>query len=58
MPFDLPAITTLCHRWFITRLLLYGSILRADFTAASDIDILVETATVSKPGKTIEVERS
>lgn len=35
-------IAAFCHRHRIKKLSLYGSILREDFTASSDIDVLVE----------------
>jgi predicted nucleotidyltransferase len=35
------AVRDLCRRWKIKRLALFGSVLRDDFTADSDIDILV-----------------
>jgi len=50
IPFDTAAIAALCRRWFITRLLLFGSILRDDCNAASDIDILVEFEPGHTPG--------
>lgn len=37
-PADLEAF---CQRWDIAELLLFGSILRDDFSASSDIDILI-----------------
>jgi predicted nucleotidyltransferase len=30
-----------CHRWKITELALFGSVLRDDFTPQSDVDVLV-----------------
>ncbi len=41
---DIPAgtIAEFCHRHHITRLALFGSILRDDFGPDSDVDILVE----------------
>lgn len=41
---DIPLqdIAELCQRWHIRRLSLFGSVLRDDFRAESDIDILVE----------------
>ncbi len=41
---DIPddAIADLCRRYKVARLSLFGSILRDDFDAASDIDFLVE----------------
>jgi uncharacterized protein len=35
-------LEALCQRWKIKRLWLFGSILRNDFHAGSDIDLLVE----------------
>ena len=35
-------LQTLCERWKIKRLWLFGSALRDDFTAESDIDLLVD----------------
>jgi predicted nucleotidyltransferase len=40
--FPVGAINELCRRYGAQRLSLFGSILRDDFTDASDIDILVE----------------
>lgn len=37
-------IEQFCHRWRITELALFGSILRADFRPDSDVDILVTFA--------------
>lgn len=47
MPLDptklpLQAITAFCRRHSIVRLALFGSALRADFSSASDVDVLVE----------------
>ena len=35
-------ISALCQQWHISKLSLFGSVLRDDFTPTSDIDILVE----------------
>jgi len=35
------AVAKLCRRWKIKRLSLFGSVLRDDFGAESDIDVLV-----------------
>jgi uncharacterized protein len=35
-------IAEFCRRWKIAELSLFGSVLREDFSAASDIDVLVE----------------
>ena len=39
---DARALTTLCGQWGIRRLSLFGSVLRSDFRADSDVDVLVE----------------
>ena len=41
-------VSEFCRRHHIRRLALFGSVLRDDFTAESDVDVLVEFA----PGKT------
>ena len=38
----LPKITAYCQQQPIRRLSLFGSVLRADFTSESDVDMLVE----------------
>jgi len=43
-------IRTFCQKHHIQRLSLFGSILRADFDAESDIDLLVEFAPAYKVG--------
>jgi hypothetical protein len=35
------SLAPFCHRWRIRELSLFGSVLREDFTAASDVDVLV-----------------
>jgi uncharacterized protein len=45
---DREQVADFCRRHHITRLSLFGSVLRDDFTAESDVDVLVEFA----PGKT------
>ena len=49
-PIDLPKakINQICQHYNISKLSLFGSVLRHDFTTESDIDILVEF----EPGKT------
>ena len=37
------ALAAVSERWAITRVRLYGSVVRDDFTADSDIDVLVDT---------------
>lgn len=34
-------IAEFCHRWKIQELALFGSVLREDFEASSDVDVLV-----------------
>ena len=40
----------LCRRWHIRRLSVFGSVLREDFTPASDVDVLVEFDPGHVPG--------
>jgi hypothetical protein len=44
LPIDLPVdeLRAFCERNPVRRLALFGSALRSDFTAASDVDLLVE----------------
>lgn len=43
-------LSVLCQRWHIDQLSLFGSVLRDDFTADSDIDVLVEFEPGFTPG--------
>lgn len=43
-------ITEFCHRRHIRKLSLFGSVLRDDFSPASDIDVLVEFEQGKTPG--------
>jgi uncharacterized protein len=43
-------LSNLCQRWHIDKLSLFGSVLRDDFTADSDIDVLVEFESGFTPG--------
>lgn len=47
---DLEAIAEFCRKHHIRKLSLFGSALRDDFTAQSDIDILVEFIPGRGPG--------
>jgi len=38
------AMAEFCHRWKITELALFGSVLRKDFGPESDVDVLVTFA--------------
>lgn len=48
---DIPSddIAAFCQRWQITRLALFGSVLRDDFGPDSDIDVLVKFAETARP---------
>ncbi len=50
--FDVPieAVSDFCRRHHIRRLALFGSVLREDFSAQSDIDVLVEFEPGHTPG--------
>jgi len=39
---DREKIAEFCQRWRVSRLALFGSVLRSDFRSESDIDVLVE----------------
>lgn len=43
-------LSALCQQWHIDKLSLFGSVVRDDFTADSDIDILVEFEPGFTPG--------
>ena len=44
------AIADFCRRWRVTKLSLFGSVLRDDFSGESDIDVLVEFEPGGVPG--------
>jgi uncharacterized protein len=44
IPLDRDQIESFCRRWKITELSLFGSVLREDFRADSDVDVLVTFA--------------
>jgi len=44
------ALAAVCERWAIARVRLYGSAVRDDFTADSDIDVLVDTSADERLG--------
>lgn len=50
IPIDHRAISDFCRRHHVRRLALFGSVLRDDFTPASDVDVLVEFADGHIPG--------
>ena len=41
LPIDNKKIADFCNRWKITEFSLFGSVLREDFRADSDVDVLV-----------------
>jgi predicted nucleotidyltransferase len=43
-------LVALCRRWHLTELTFFGSVLREDFTDASDIDVIVDFAPGHVPG--------
>jgi uncharacterized protein len=58
---DRDAVSAFCRRHHIARLALFGSVLRDDFAADSDVDVLVEFQPGHVPGldfMTIEREFS
>ena len=55
---DREAVSAFCQRHHITRLALFGSVLRDDFRADSDVDVLVEFLPGHIPGlRFITIER-
>lgn len=50
IPIDRAAISEFCQRHRIARLALFGSVLRDDFSAQSDVDVLVEFEPGHIPG--------
>ena len=47
---SIPQIKQLCHKYYINKFALFGSVLREDFTSNSDIDVLVEFQPEHTPG--------
>src|ERR1700680_2678053 len=47
---DREAVAAFCRRHYITRLALFGSVLRDDFRPDSDVDVLVEFQPGHVPG--------
>ncbi len=52
LPINVPTLIVqqFCQRYHIQKLSLFGSVLREDFTAESDVDILVEFDPANIPG--------
>jgi hypothetical protein len=44
IPIDRDRVAEFCSRWKIKKLALFGSVLRDDFAAESDVDVLVTFA--------------
>ena len=44
LPLPLGEIEAFCHKWQIEELSLFGSVLREDFSADSDVDVLITFA--------------
>ena len=44
IPLPVADIGQFCHRWKVAELALFGSVLREDFDADSDVDVLVSFA--------------
>jgi predicted nucleotidyltransferase len=44
IPLPRDQITAFCHKWHITELAVFGSVLRNDFRPESDVDVLVSFA--------------
>jgi len=55
---DRDAVSAFCRKHFITRLALFGSVLRDDFGPGSDVDVLVEFQPDHIPGfNFVSIER-
>ena len=55
---DCDVVSAFCRRHHITRLALFGSVLRDDFGPESDVDVLVEFQAGHVPGlKFVSMER-
>ena len=55
---DRDAVSAFCRRHHITRLALFGSVLRDDFGPDSDVDVLVEFQAGHVPGLSfVSIER-
>ena len=47
---DLAKVTSLCKKYRVQRMSLFGSVVRDDFDEASDVDVLVEFEPGQTPG--------
>ena len=50
IPLDRDRLAAFCQRWRIREFALFGSVLRADFRADSNVDVLVSFAPAPAPG--------
>jgi predicted nucleotidyltransferase len=50
IPIDPRAIAEFCHKWHVTELGLFGSVLRDDFRPDSDVDVFVTFDEGHTPG--------
>jgi predicted nucleotidyltransferase len=58
LPIDPDAVSAFCRRHHISRLALFGSVLRDDFRPDSDVDVLVEFLPGHVPGlRFVTIER-
>jgi len=48
LPFDEGWLEAWCQRWQVTELAFFGSVLRGDFGADSDVDVLVQFSAASQ----------
>jgi uncharacterized protein len=46
---DKKALEAFCARWHVSELALFGSVLGQDFTASSDIDVLITFNSTARP---------
>ena len=50
MSVDRSWVEAFCHRWQIVEFAFFGSVLREDFEASSDLDIIVEFGPAARVG--------
>lgn len=53
---DLPALASVCRRHHVAELALFGSVLRPDFTAKSDVDVLIRFDERCHPGFAVLID--
>ena len=57
LPLAWDRIDAFCRKWGIAELALFGSVLRDDFRADSDVDVLVSYAPDAKPSLFDQVDK-